>query len=222
MPTPDIAGDQEQARAEALDETVQSLEAEQDRIEDDDVNEGESGLQETAENSESGDDPDEDDIEIEEVDLSDDDLFAGVDDIDDDDGESESESDSESEATAGSMSEDVDSIGQFTGDNPTAQLQSHIEDGAAKLAVLGLEDDDQAALEDDLRDVFSAFRLGYYGAEFANEYIFVDGDGEVDPAWALLGSSLACAAVAVMMRPDSDDQIARLKDAVNFNGGGSA
>ncbi|WIV67541.1 acyl-CoA dehydrogenase [Natrialbaceae archaeon AArc-T1-2] len=212
MPQPEIAD--EQARADELDETVDELEAELETQPDDEQTAA--ALEDAVDDDQGESEPDSDDVEIEEVELTDDDLadgdlFAGVDDVEDD------EDDETGEESTSDQSNPADEF-TFSGDNPTSKLQTSIEDGAAKLATVGLDDETQEALEDDLQDVFSAFRLGYYGAEFANEYILVDGDDDVDPAWALLGSSLACAAVAVAMRPDSDEQIARLKEAANLGG----
>lgn len=212
MPQPEIAD--EQARADELDETVDELEAELETQPND--QQTAAALEDAVDDDQGESEPDSDDVEIEEVELTDDDLadgdlFAGVDDVEDD------EDDETGEESTSDQSNPADEF-TFSGDNPTSKLQTSIEDGAAKLATVGLDDETQEALEDDLQDVFSAFRLGYYGAEFANEYILVDGDDDVDPAWALLGSSLACAAVAVAMRPDSDEQIARLKEAANLGG----
>ncbi|APW99398.1 acyl-CoA dehydrogenase [Halobiforma lacisalsi AJ5] len=214
MPQPEIAADP----AEADDDTVPDDEEPDEPLENDSPSQrAETSNDERDENtgSNNGDDVEIEEVELTDDDLADGDLFAGVDDVDDEKTENGND-DTEDESTSDNV--DPDEQFTFSGDNPTAKLQTSIEDGAAKLATVGLDDEQQDALEDDLRDVFSAFRLGYYGAEFANEYILVDGNDEVDPAWALLGSSLACAAVAVAMRPDSDEQIARLKDAANLGG----
>jgi len=154
-----------------------------------------------AEIEESGDD----EPEIAEVTLSDsdfggNDLFAGI--------------------------EAAEEIHDEPGDEPLAALdgasgkmEGAINDGAARLAVLGLDDVD--GLESEFQDVFEAFRLGYFGSAFFEEYILVGDDDDLNPAWGLLGSSACCLAVVLWMRPDGEDQILRFREAVSRLGGGS-
>lgn len=103
-------------------------------------------------------------------------------------------------------------------DNQGGALEDAINDGAARLAVVGLDDDEKDELSDEIHDVMEAFRLGYFGAEFTQEYIFVHEDEAIDPAWGLLGSAVACTAVVLWMRPDGDEQVARVHDAVSSIG----
>lgn len=107
----------------------------------------------------------------------------------------------------------------FDLDGATGGLEDAINDGAARLAVLGLEGDEQTELEDEFQEVFGAFRLGHFAALTTEEYVLSDREDEIDPAWGLLGSALVCGAVVMCMRPDGDEQIERMKEAV---GGASA
>jgi len=152
---------------------------------------------------------------VEEVELSDDDLtgdasdlFTGTEDAtsgssdDGGDGDDEEESDDETDA--------LDALGQ-RGES----MEEAINDGAARLAVVGLDDeDDKDGLQDEFTEVFEAFRLGYFGSRFMEEYVFTDDDEEVDPTWGLLGAMITCGAFIVWMRPDGDEMVGMAKDAV--------
>lgn len=156
--------------------------------------------------------------DVEEVELSEDDLggntsdlFTGTEDAstsggsDDDD-----ESDESDDGGDASDSDALDALGQ-RGES----MEEAINDGAARLAVVGLDDeDDKDGLQDEFTEVFGAFRLGYFGSRFMEEYVFTDDDEEVDPTWGLLGAMLTCAAFIVWMRPDGDEMVAQAKDAV--------
>jgi hypothetical protein len=141
-------------------------------------------------------------VELGEDDYGGDNLFDDVEDA---------ESDS-SGSTPGESSDVMDSL-----DAATGGLSSAMNEGAARLAVVGLDDDEKEELEQEFTEVFSAFRLGHYAGRCAEEYVLADTDEEVDPAWGLLGSVLVCSAVVVWMRPDGDEQIQQLKQAL---GGG--
>lgn len=123
-------------------------------------------------------------------------------------------------------SDDGDSSAEGTGDDPLDSLDSRgealedaINDGMARLAVVGLEDDESDGLEEEFTEVFEAFRLGFFGADFAQEYVFVQGDDSIDPAWGLLGSMVCCMAVVLWMRPDGDEQLGKVRSAVRGIGG---
>jgi len=168
---------------------------------------------------EPGDDP-----KVDEVDLSDDDLggsasdlFTGSEDA------STSSSDDSSASTDDSDDEDeldddaLDALGA-RGES----MEEAINDGAARLAVVGLDDDDEKeGLQEEFTEVFEAFRLGYFGSRFFEEYVFTDDDDEVDPMWGLFGAALTCTAFIVWMRPDGDEMVAQAKDAVEGLIGGS-
>lgn len=95
-----------------------------------------------------------------------------------------------------------------------------INEGAARLAVVGLEDDDeQDRLEDEFVEVFEAFRLGHFGAETADEYLLIDDQENVDPIWGLASAMAACAMFTVYMRPDRDEQLERFADTLGGMGG---
>jgi len=94
-------------------------------------------------------------------------------------------------------------------------LASDINAGAARLAVLGLDDegvtnDGKVWKKDDLQDefleVFEACRLGHYGSICVEEYLLVETD-DIHPVWGLAGAMLICAAVVVFRRPDGDQLI---------------
>ena len=157
------------------------------------------------------DETDDDDPDVVEVELGDDDLtadnglFSGTEDAAGLDGDDSNESANPFAAL----------------DNQGGALEDAINDGAARLAVVGLDDDDKDELGDEIHDVMEAFRLGYFGAEFTQEYIFVHEDEAIDPAWGLLGSAVACTAVVLWMRPDGDQQVAKVRDAVASIEGGA-
>lgn len=97
-----------------------------------------------------------------------------------------------------------------------SQLETAINEGAARLAVVGLDDDTKDDLEDEFIDVFSSFRLGYYGEQTAEEYLLVE--EEVDPIWGLLGTAMVCSAFTIWMRPDGDEKIRRAQRAIDSLG----
>lgn len=147
-----------------------------------------------------GDPPDEPDIaevELTEDDFGGDDIFSDIEDAD--------------ESTSRSQSDVEDVLGDL--DDRGGQLEVAINDGAARLAVVGLEESDE--LEEEFQKVFEAFRLGFLGTRFAEEYILLGDDEAIDPAWGLLGSMLCCVAVTLWMRPDGDEQLARFQSAMS-------
>jgi hypothetical protein len=106
------------------------------------------------------------------------------------------------------------------------RLEQSINHGAARLAVVGLDEDDHDVdeLEAEFREVFATFRLGYFGAETIDEYIMIDDDEDVNPMWGLAATIAACVAFTLWVRPDGDQQIKRARDAINSiaNGQGVA
>ena len=167
-----------------------------------------------AEAPESADTPEpEAEPDVAEVDLSDgdlrdgsaDDLFTGQDDATTDDAESDGGDDGDGDDSPG-----LDELGE-RGEG----LEEAINDGAARLSVVGIEDDDTADdLEEEFAEVFQSFRLGYFGSRFAEEYVFVSDDDEVDPAWGLFGASLTCLALVIWMRPDGEEMVGKAREAV--------
>jgi hypothetical protein len=95
-------------------------------------------------------------------------------------------------------------------------LKTSINEGAARLAVVGLDEDehDKDGLEDEFTEVFTAFRLGHFGAHTADEYI-LSGDDDIDPVWGLLGAMLLCSTVVMVRRPDSDEITDSIKMKMN-------
>ena len=173
--------------------------------------------------SESVTEVDQEEPTVMEVDLTEDDfgggggLFTGLEDTD-----------SEDQDETGPVGEKADAALGLTDEH--SNIEAAINEGAARLAVVGLDPDyklgndedveDSDCLEAEFVDVFSAFRLGYFGAGFLDEYIFTEED-HIDPAWGLLGAMLCATAFTVWMRPDGDEIVADLTDAILGIGGGS-
>lgn len=169
--------------------------------------------QEALSDDEDGDPPDRDTVEVAEAALEDDDfeggLFSGTeerrepdpDPADADDGETmdfDKYADSPEEAVAGLQGASSDTI------------ENAINEGAARLFVAGLEEDEQDRLEGEFVDVFEAFRLGFFGARSVEEHV-LKGEEDVDPLWGLAGSLVVCGVFAFHMRPDGEEQLANLK-----------
>lgn len=160
---------------------------------------------------------------VAEAELSDDDLsgdagdlFTGTEeaDVDGDDGDEESADESDE---SGEDSDALDGLGE-RGES----MEEAINEGAGRLGVLGLDDgDEKDDLEAELTEVFGAFRLGYFGSRFMEEYIFTDDEDEVDPMWGLFGAALCCVGVVVWMRPDGEEMVETARDAVENIAGGS-
>lgn len=101
-------------------------------------------------------------------------------------------------------------------------LEGAINEGFARLGVAGLPDDEQDDLEGEFTEIFEAFRMGYFGSRMVEEYVFVDDGQEVDPAWGFAGSAFCALAIILWMRPDGDEQMGRITDAVGNIAGGAA
>lgn len=166
------------------------------------------------------------DPEVIEVELTEDDfeegegLFTGVEDaeLDDEPGEE----------SIGPVGEKADEALGLT--DESSNVEAAINEGAARLAVVGLDpeyklepDEDLTesdCLEAEFHDVFSAFRLGYFGAGVLDEYVFTE-DDTVDPAWGLLGAMLCATAFTIWLRPDGDELVTDLTGALGGLGGGA-
>lgn len=169
--------------------------------------------------------------EMAEVELSEDDvdadgadeLFTSTEDKTDDTAESD-ESGDESESSD-DESGGPDLLGDGL-DGRAGRLEERVNESMARMAVVGLDDeykmeddDDTDCLEAEFRDVFDLAGVGYHSAEFVDEYILTGDQEQVDPAFGLLGSVLACAALVVYLRPDGDEKLADAKDAISNIGG---
>lgn len=161
-------------------------------------------------------DPGDDDPDVEQVDLSDDDmatggsLFSGDEDADDGGSDGADESDGDGDGAE----ETSDPLGlEGDGDGSMDGLAKAVNEGAARAAVTGLKGDEKSELETEFKETFEAFQLGHFAAEAADEYVFTE-DEDVDPIWGLLATAMLCAAFALWTRPDSEEQIGRMKDAV--------
>lgn len=146
--------------------------------------------------------PDIEEVDLTEEDFGGDDLFADIEDAD-------SPPTSEASDDTGPF----DDLGGGVG-----QLEVAINDGASRLAVVGL--DEKEDLEAEFQEVFEAFRLGYFGSQFAEEYVLVGADDDIDPAWGLFGSAVCCFAITLWMRPDGEEQLERFQAAVQGMLGG--
>lgn len=104
-------------------------------------------------------------------------------------------------------------------------FEEPINEGFARFAVLRLPDSwetDEGEtkrkddLQEEMNEVFEAFQLGHYGNRCLHEYVLV-GAGDINPVYGLMGSMVACTALAVVMRPDGDELVTtateRLKEA---------
>lgn len=147
--------------------------------------------------------PDVAEVDLTEEDFGGEDLFADIE-------------DSDGSGTADDTETD-DLLGEL--DARGGQLESAINDGAARLAVVGLDDSDD--LEEEFQEVFGAFRLGFFGSQFTEEYILLADEEEIDPAWGLLGAAMCCMAVTLWMRPDGDEQLKRFQSGVSTVAGGA-
>lgn len=159
---------------------------------------------------------DEEDVEMVQTDIEEsgvdpDGFFDGV----------ETDSGDDVEEAASSIFDGTDSSDSDTGEVPEASdtrsggLASDINNGVARAAVIGLDDEwetpsGETRSKDDLKqefkETFEAFRLGHYGAICAEEYLLQDAE-DIHPVWGLVGASLICAAVIVYRRPDGDQVV---------------
>lgn len=176
------------------------------------------------------------------VDLEDDDLQGGQGDLFDyeEDSEREDDVDDVEDAPDGETpdvdgdgdDDDEDAIG-IDLEGQSEQLEAAINDGVARMAVIGLSEEDleesemdRSDLETEFAETFGAFRLGHFGAQWAEEYVLKPADGDVDPTWGLLGAGLMCAAMIVWLRPDGEEAVSaartKLGDAVANIGGTAA
>jgi hypothetical protein len=139
-------------------------------------------------------------------------LFDGV-----EDAESSSDSDDDDASDGHSASSGDGPSDDSDGTAGTPQFEQAINQGAARLAVVGLDEDEHEVdeLEAEFHEVFATFRLGHFGAETIDEYVMVDDDEDVNPAWGLAAAIAGCVAFSLWVRPDGDEQIKRAKEAIN-------
>jgi len=165
---------------------------------------------------ESSDDGD-DEVETVEIEPSEEELdsglFDGVDDADEQSGAESPQSDGSGETTE-------TTTGPSVGGDALADV---INEGAARLAVVGLSEEDfeegsPGELEEELCEVFGAFRLGYFGQEAVEKHVLAPSEGEIEPVWGLLGSAALAAAVALSMRPDGSEQLGEMAETLNLGG----
>lgn len=171
-----------------------------------------------------------DDVEVLEIEPEGDELAGGL--LDDFEDAESGESGIEAE-DGDDQGEDVDEDGDedeggvMVETTANEELAGVINDGAARLAVVGLTDEDfeedktPSELEEELREVFGAFRLGEYAGASAEKYIMAPGDDEIDPVWGLLCSCLVAGAVTIMLRPDGSEISGGLKEQVDGLLGGA-
>jgi hypothetical protein len=173
------------------------------------------------------DGPDEVEVDLESDEIGGD-LFTGAPDEGDDGGRSTAGMGGGS-AVPGSDDGDGASAGGDDGgesaDGMADSIGESVNDGAARLAVVGLSADDfdddrePADLEAEFSEVFEAFSLGAYASRCLDEYVLADDEEEVDPAWGLFGSALMAASLVIYLRPDGSEQVAELRDQIGDLGG---
>jgi hypothetical protein len=178
----------------------------------------------------SGDDADEGDVEEVELELEDEDLggdlFDGVEDAQDADTDASGDvaggegiQAPDDDGGEGDEDEEPDAVADGLEGNAEA-MEDAINDGAARLAVVGLQDDDldddmaTGDLEAEFVETFEAFRLGYYGSRVVDEYLLAPDEEEVNPAWGLAGSALMALAMAVWLRPDGAEKVRRARESI--------
>lgn len=167
------------------------------------------------------------DVDEATVDLSDDDLGGGLFDGVEESTESEAGQESvEADSGGDETSDETDDVADGLSGNQ-AEMEEAINDGAARLAIVGLteadfedSDLDKDGLEEEFRETFAAFRLGYFGSRAVDEYLLEPADEDVSPAWGLAGSALMAAAMVAFLRPDGDEKMGRFKEEIGKLSGG--
>lgn len=156
-------------------------------------------------------------------------FFDGIEGHDDGAGES---GDPFAESDAGEPGDPFagEGAGEIPGGEPLGESEPHsfaepINAGAARLAVVGMDDDEEKDdLKTEFEEVFEEFQLGHYGSETMHEYV-LHGQDDIDPIWGLAGSALLCSVIVVWMRPDGDELVHNAKETVsslaNRDNGGS-
>lgn len=118
-------------------------------------------------------------------------------------------------------SESADPFGDLEPDR-LESLEEDIVEGAARLAVVGMDDgDEKDKLNKEFEEVFEAARLGYYGSEFMQEYIFVDEQDDIDPLWGMVASLTLCSFIVLWRRPDGDELVGSAKEQLGDIGIGA-
>lgn len=175
----------------------------------------ETGDEESEEKAES--DIDQATLEVTEDDLSGEsgDIFDGLDDAD--------STTSQESFESGESGEEEDEGQTIAGDigAQSEGVETAINEGAARLGVVGLTDEDfddldlnKDGLEDELCETFEAFRLGYFGSRALDEYILSPEDDDISPAWGLLGSVMMAGALTIWMRPDGDERVSSWRESI--------
>lgn len=97
-------------------------------------------------------------------------------------------------------------------------LAQSINDGSARLAVIGLEDEDEKErLQEEFQEVFKEFKLGYYAEETLQEYVLTQ-DEDVPPVWGLIGAMVMCTTMVIIRRPDGDEVLDSIKERIPVPG----
>lgn len=110
---------------------------------------------------------------------------------------------------------------ESSGTDTDATFEEAINEGFARFAVIGLDDGkEKSSLEDEFQEVFEAAQLGHFGNEFAQEYIFVDEDDDIDPAFGFMGAMMLCAVIVLWRRPDGEEIANNARDSAGSVLGG--
>lgn len=105
-----------------------------------------------------------------------------------------------------------DEFAQAAPDAQEHSFEEAINQGSARLAVVGLDEaDGKEDLRQEFEEVFEAFQLGHYGNRVMHDYL-LHGAEDVNPVWGLAGSAMLCSVMVVYMRPDGDEAVSKVKD----------
>lgn len=237
MPAPQVAGDGDEEHGDGEDDpgvedsegreptgvsedTEDNVDQDLAEIPDDgaDIPEPEAEVDDAPADTETAD-PFEGDDDIE-VDLADtsvgeetssDGPFSGDDDVT----TPTSEEAGSSDVSASDIQQGMEALGD------DSQLDEAINEGFARLAVVGLDDgEEKDSLEMEFAEVFEMFRLGHFGSEAVQEYVLTGPEEDVDPLWAFTVSLAMSTALVVYMRPDRTEIVESAKDSLSrFTGG---
>lgn len=194
-PTPDSTDEPASTDTDgALEDVEEDLEdnpADSLDVTREDVEEGNVGMQMA---DLSGDDEDEDEDEW-------------IDGIEDFDPDNETEDDTEDNTSTEDTSESTDdALAGMPGDEELSMAADKLDNLAAKIAVRGLEDDDEKEeIQGELEEIFDLIGLGNSWVDFLEEYILQDMDEDVDPATRAFGTTVVALMLVIYYRPDGDE-----------------
>lgn len=164
------------------------------------VKESEEEFEPTTEETEETEEEDELEENLAELDDETASLFDGVEESDIDE-----ESEEESETLTNSVKDENEAIGKA------------YSNGLATLMTVGLDEGDRQEYKPQFKDTFQEFQVDYYAGEVISEQI-LDGSEDIDPTYALIGTTAIACVTCFLSRPDSDEKISELREKLT-NGG---